>query len=248
MRKTIRQRTEAERTIPGGREFLLEFQEENGPSIPAILQLPDTGSGVPGVLLLHGYSSRKEVLSDTVGRGLLRQGIASLSIDLPLHGTRQDPVAAQALRNPMRALKEWRAALAEAHLAIHYLAARSEIDGQRLAIVGYSLGSHIAVSVAAAKKRVRAVVVAAGGDLPDGSPLTTLARTVSDPIRAVRKLDGRPLLMVHGRNDRTVTPEQARRLFAAAPEPKEIRWWDAGHRLPIDAIDEAAEWLSRQLA
>jgi hypothetical protein len=32
---------------------------------------------------------------------------------------------------------------------------------------------------------------------------------VADPVRAIRKLEGRPLLMVHGRRDRTVKPEQA---------------------------------------
>ena len=63
---------------------------------------------------------------------------------------------------------------------------------------------------------MRAVVVAAGGDLPAGTPFTALARTVADPLRAVRRLRGRPLLVVHGRRDRTVLPEQAERLFAAA--------------------------------
>jgi fermentation-respiration switch protein FrsA (DUF1100 family) len=54
--------------------------------------------------------------------------------------------------------------------------------------------------------------------------------------------------MVHGRNDRTVTPAQAQRLFDAAAEPKELRWWPSGHLLPPDAIGYAAEWLARRLA
>jgi len=91
------------------------------------------------------------------------------------------------------------------------------------------------------------VVLAAGGDLPEGSPLTAVARAIADPLRAVRRLDGRPLLMVHGRNDHTVKPEQARRLFEAAREPKELRWWNAGHRLPPDAIDHAATWIVARL-
>jgi uncharacterized protein len=92
------------------------------------------------------------------------------------------------------------------------------------------------------------VVVAAGGDLPSGIPFATLARTVVDPLRAVRKLKGRPLLVVHGRRDRTVLPEQAQRLFDAAHEPKEIRWWDSGHYLPAAAIDDTTEWLAERLA
>jgi uncharacterized protein len=91
------------------------------------------------------------------------------------------------------------------------------------------------------------VVLAAGGDLPEGTPFARLVRTVADPIRAVRALAGRPLLMVHGRADRTVTAAQAQRLFDAAGEPKELRWWDAGHYLPTAAIDEAAVWLCDRL-
>ena len=83
-------------------------------------------------------------------------------------------------------------------------------------------------------------------DLPD-FPLAQLIRSVADPLRGVRALAGRPLLMVHGRRDRTILPAQAERLFAAAEEPKEIQWWDAGHYLPIAAVRSAAEWLARTL-
>ena len=105
----------------------------------------------------------------------------------------------------------------------------------------------LAVQLDAGESARSAVVLEAGGDLPTGTPLAGVARMVADPLRAVRKLRGRPLLMVHGRWDRTVTPDQAERLFAAAEEPKEIRWWDAGHYLPSTAIDEAARWLASRL-
>jgi uncharacterized protein len=247
MPKSIRQTIHREQWSGRGREIVLEFRQESKPAVPAILQLPIRTSAVPGVLILHGFSSRKEVLAGTVGTALLQKGLASLSIDLPLHGTRHDPVAAQALRNPLRALRHWRQALAEASLGVRYLQARPEIDRDRIAIVGYSLGSQLAVAVAAGDPAVRAVVVAAGGDLPDGSPLTTIARSIADPLRAVRGLGGRPLLMVHGTRDRTVSPAQAKRLFDAAREPKEIRWVDAGHRLPVEAVDAAVDWLADRL-
>ena len=49
------------------------------------------------------------------------------------------------------------------------------------------------------------------------------------------------------RRDRTVVPDQAQRLFDAAGEPKEIRWWDSGHQLPTAAIAHAADWLAERL-
>jgi len=101
--------------------------------------------------------------------------------------------------------------------------------------------------LAAQVRDVSAVVLAAGGDLPQGTPLTAVARTVADPLRAVRKLEGRPLLMVNGRHDPLIRPEQAERLFAAAREPRELRWWEGGHVLPQAATEDAADWLAAQL-
>jgi predicted esterase len=149
---------------------------------------------------------------------------------------------------PFELVRRWHAALDEASLSLRYLAARQEIDGARLALVGYSLGSFLGIIVAAREAVVRALVLAAGGDLPDGTPFAKLIRTVADPLRAVRRLNGRPLLMVNGRWDRTIRPEQAERLFAEANEPKELRWWDAGHYLPPAAIADAAGWLAQQLS
>jgi len=245
MTTKIRQTTLSERAVSGGRRLEVEFRT-TGDAIPGTLLLPsEAPSG--GVLLLHGYSSRREVMVDGVGVALLRQGVASLSIDLPLHGTRQDPLQAQAARNPLAVFGLWRQALRESRLAFNYLGARPEVDRGCLGVAGYSLGSFLAVMVAADEPAARAVVLAAGGDLPEGTPLSAVARAIADPLRAVRRLDGRPLLMVHGKNDHTVKPEQARRLFDAAREPKEIRWWNAGHILPPDAIGYAATWIVGQL-
>jgi uncharacterized protein len=242
----IFQTIHSESAVEGGRRITLEFRtgEER---VPAVLLIPDRTHISPGALLLHGYTSRKERMSEAVGAVLLGHGIASLSVDLPLHGERGSGLNAASMRSPFEVMRRWRSALAECALALRYMAARGEIDGARLALVGYSLGAFLGVRVAAANPQVRAIVLAAGGDLPNDTPFAALVRTVADPLRAVRQLAGRPLLMVHGRRDRTVSPEQAERLFAAAGEPKELRWWDAGHVLPPTAIDDAVAWLARHL-
>lgn len=221
---------------------------ENGTPVPGLLLLPAPGAArAPAALLLHGWSSHKELMAETLGRTLLSHGIASLAIDLPLHGERSDANVLRGPINPLALLKEWRAAVAEAELALRYLGAHPSLDGGRLAVAGYSLGSYLALNLAGRDAQVRAVMLAAGGDLPLDTPFTRFIRPFADPMGAVRRLAGRPLLMVHGRHDRTIRPEQAERLFAAASDPKEIVWWDAGHYLPEAAVDVAASWLERHL-
>ncbi len=242
-KRQIVQHIERERAVRGGRELHLTYRTSAEHPVPAILLLPEAPGPVPAAVLVHGYTSRKEHVAEPVGKALLARGIASLSLDLPLHGTRADPVQKQSMFEPTRVVKLWRQALADVRLGLRYLGARAEVDAQKLALLGYSMGSFLSVTIAADEPAVRALVLAAGGDLPDGTPFSALARMVADPVRAVKKLDGRPLLMVHGKRDRTVTPAQAERLFAAANEPKTLRWWDAGHYLPDAAIDDAARWL-----
>lgn len=213
-----------------------------GARVPSILLLPDGAGPFPAALLLHGYSSSKEGLANTFGRSLAVRGIASLAIDLPLHGARDDAMIEEARRNPLGLVQHWKMALAEAQSAIGWLAEHKALDAGRLNVTGYSLGSYVALQTAAARDDVRSVIVAAGGDLP-ATPWTSMVRMVSDPLRSVRSLGGRPLLMLHGRNDRTVMPDQAQRLYDAAAQPKELRWYDAGHVLPGTAADDAATWL-----
>lgn len=218
-----------------------------GGRVPSILLLPDIDKPIPAVLLLHGYSSSKERLSSTMGHSLGARGIASLAIDLPLHGSRDDAIFEEARSNPMGLVQHWTTALAEAKAALTWLGEKQEVDSKRLGIAGYSLGSYIALQTAAADQRVRSVMVAAGGDLPP-TRWTGMVRMITDPVKSVKSLNGRPLLMLHGRADRTITPEQAQRLYDAASEPKELRWYDSGHVLPQKAGDDAAIWLNRVIA
>ena len=237
----------ASRDIAGGHQVTLELEAERE-HVPAILLVPDGASTRrPGALLLHGFTSRKERMAEGIGRALLARGVATLAIDLPLHGAREGSIDELSLRNPLQLIGAWRLALAEVRRALDFLTQLAVIDATRLALVGYSLGSFLSVVAAAEDHRVRAMVLASGGDLPDRTPFAALVRAAADPLRAVRKFAGRPLLMVNGRYDRTITPAQAERLYEAAREPKEIHWYQGGHWPPPSEIDFAAEWLSVRL-
>jgi fermentation-respiration switch protein FrsA (DUF1100 family) len=228
-----------------GTRQLIELVD--GEVVPAVLQLPAGKRPAPGVLLLHGFSSNKNRMADTIGRALLKRGVASIAVDLPLHGTREGGIEGLSLRNPLALVQKWRLAVREANQAIQYLAAHPAIDHSRIGIAGYSLGAYLAVIAASDNRIVRAVALAAGGDLPEQTPFAALIRTIADPTRAARALAGRPFFMMNGLHDRTITPAQARTLFDAAAEPKELHWYDGGHWPPPDAVDQTAAWLARQL-
>lgn len=221
---------------------------EDGEPIPATLLFPSATwpRPLPAAVLLHGFASRKEQMTETAGLALARHGVASLAIDLPLHGSREQTFQSLSLQSPLTLVNKWRRATHEAEAAVSYLAEHRDIDPDRLAIVGYSLGAFISVAVAAKDARITAIVLASGGDLPASTPFAGLVRAVADPIRAARSLR-RPLLMLNGRYDRTIEPEQAERLFAAAAEPKRMIWYSGGHWPPARAIDQAAEWLADTL-
>lgn len=238
--------TESDRAVAGGRRravALLSGDER----IPGVLLIPAAPRPAPAALLLHGYSSDKERMASSVGHRLMQHGIASLAIDLPLHGARTSGAAgipAAELRNPIVLARRWRAALAECRDALDALAHVPEVDPRRIAIVGYSMGSFIALMIGADDPDVRALVLGAGGDLPTDLPFGPVIRTLVDPVRAVKRFAGRPILLVHGRHDRTILPAQATRLFEAASEPKRLLWYNGGHWLPDGAIRDAVRWLA----
>jgi fermentation-respiration switch protein FrsA (DUF1100 family) len=212
---------------------------------PATLLLQSSEPTSPAVLLLHGFSSSKERMVQSVGRALQQRGVASLALDLPFHGEREG--GELPYRNPIALVTAWRTAVREARAAIAWLGTQPGIDGARLGVLGYSLGGFLALMTASEEPAVRVITLAAAGDLPNSTPYISLLRRAVDPLRAVRQLAGRPLLLVNGRRDTTTRPEQAERLFARAEEPKELYWYVGGHWPPASAIEYAAGWTVERL-
>jgi uncharacterized protein len=233
-------------TARWGTQQLVELADGSD-VVPALFQLPDRPGPLPAVLLLHGLSSEKERMAEAVGKALAMRGVASLALDLPMHGERAKDSPRNAFSNPLALVGAWRAAVAEAERAVSWLGEQPRVDAGRLGIVGYSLGGFLALMAAADDPRLRVIAMAAAGDLPDATPYAAVVRTIVDPLRAVRRLAGRPLLLLNGRRDTTTRPSQAERLFAAARDPRTLEWYDGGHWPPPAAISFAADWMVSRL-
>jgi dienelactone hydrolase len=214
--------------------------------VPAIWLTPSGDEPAPMALLLHGFSSSKERMAQAMGRALLARGVGSLALDLPFHGEREG-ADREIPRNPLALVGAWKTAVAEARAAVAWLAEQQDTLPHAIGVVGYSLGGFLALMTAAEEVRLRVIAMAAAGDLPDQTPYAALVRGLVDPLRAARRLEGRPLLLVNGKRDTTTRPEQAKRLYAAAGEPKTMVWYEGGHWPSPSAIDETAEWVSARL-
>ena len=121
------------------------------------------------------------------------------------------------------------AALAADALAIHdRLAEREDIDPDRIVVFGRSLGSGVAVRLAAARP-VRAVVLVSPFDslrsiARKQYPIVPVSLLLKHPFDSLAHAAGieAPLLVIAGEQDDLIPPAYSRRLHDAWPGPK--RW------------------------
>jgi pimeloyl-ACP methyl ester carboxylesterase len=145
------------------------------------------------------------------------------------------------------------------------LSARPDVDRDRIAYVGHSYGAQWGAILSAIDDRVRAAVLVAGvgrgADLFESDEpgmRDFLARTpaedirrhlevnsVLDAIRWVPRAAPTPLLFQFAAHEPGYSVESMERYFAAASEPKEVRWYFTGHELnDWTALLDRVQWLT----
>ncbi len=238
---------------PDLRAQAIEYSSR-GDRVPGRLLLPPSGDGpFPLVLLQHGaLGSKDEPYIDAIAGRWVRAGVAVLCIDFPLHGERASgkfrPLLLSGLGlegrsdEPGRAVVDdfIRQAVIDLQRALDAAERIPQLDAGRVAYAGLSLGSIVGATFCSVDPRPRAAVLALGGG-GFGSPR-------SDPVHHVARIAPRPVLFVNDTRDETVSRASTEALYEAAAEPKEILWFDAGHRdLPGKAIKAMWLFLERQL-
>jgi fermentation-respiration switch protein FrsA (DUF1100 family) len=110
--------------------------------------------------------------------------------------------------------------------ALAYLRRRADVDPETILFFGRSLGAAVAAELAS-RERCLALILETpfasigemARDLYPFLPLRPLLRTRYDTVEKVQRVRA-PVLVVHGDRDEIVPLRQAKKVFAAAPEPK----------------------------
>ena len=241
---------------PPGRRVEMPFE---GTRLVAVLRVPPGQGPHPVVVLVPGLDSTKEELRSTEETFLAR-GLATFCVDGPGQGEAEYEL-------PIRG--DW-GPTAEALLTA--LGELADIDLDRVAVWGVSLGGYYSARFAAAVgERVRACVALAGpynfGECWDGLPALTrrtfevrsgagseaeakaIASTLSLEQQTERIVT--PLLIVFGRQDRLIPWQQAVRLHAEAAGPVELLMLEDGNHGCANVIawhrPYTADWLAARL-
>jgi hypothetical protein len=133
---------------------------------------------------------------------------------------------------------------------------REGVAPNRLVLYGESLGSGVAVQLAAQHDVAALILEAPPTSVAEVAqchfPYVPAARLVTDRFDSLSRIGKvrAPILVLHGENDRVVPIRFGRALFNAAPEPKE-GWFvpDAGHEdlVRYGALDAVVSFIERRL-
>jgi dienelactone hydrolase len=142
--------------------------------------------------------------------------------------------------------------------AVDFLLDSPGIDKTRVAYVGHDFGGMFGALLAAEERRVKLWAFQAGTarwhdwylfsrKLEGAEREKAIATTTAiDPIVQVAKAQG-SFLFQFGKTDPYVPVEVGQQFYAAAPEPKQILWYEAGHDLNPKASEDRIAWLTRSL-
>ena len=208
---------------------------------------------VPTVVLLHSLGIRRPELEMGLARELARNGIAVFLMTLPYHMQRTPPGYGSGdliLAGDIALLREAGVqATWDVRRAVDWLQRQPEVDPDRIALVGISLGAILGATALASEPRLHsAVLILGGADLAhvlwdsilairararlrrDGYTLERLREELApiEPLNLLTPEHGEKTFVIGARFDIVVPTEDTEKLIRALGNPK-VLWLNTGH-------------------
>ena len=237
---------------------LLVIQTPFGYRRVAEMYRPERDGSFPAILYVHWYES--ESLSshrsqfEEEAKELAQNGAICISIetlwsdrDFFLKRTQEED-----LQNSIEEVVNIRRAM-------DLLLSQPNVDSKRFAYVGHDFGGMYGVLAGSLDQRpTHYVVMAATPRFPDwylylpkleGESREAFIRQMAeiDPIVHVQKVSPADVFFQFATDDFHVPKERAEEFFAAAKDPKELKWYESGHGLNEDATRDRKAWLKERL-
>jgi fermentation-respiration switch protein FrsA (DUF1100 family) len=188
-----------------------------------IMRAPVDSEARPWVLYLHGnaanIASRLNILHCEQLRAL---GLNVIAAEYRGFGGMEGVPAEAAVNRDARS-------------GYDYLRGPLHADPRRLIVYGWSLGSAVAVDLTANVDEAAVILEGAPASLvaigARRYPYFPIRLIMRNPFESIKKIDriGSPVLFVHSPEDAIIPFEEGRRLFEAAPSPKQFVEVAGGH-------------------
>lgn len=220
---------------------------------------PESGKDLASALFVHWYEPAEPAISNRFqfveeAKELARKGTICLCVetlwsDLDFFYKRSQDEDLQLSYQEIIILRRF----------LDLLLMDSNGDGERTLLVGHDFGAMYGMALCALDQRIKqAVFMAATARFSDWylyypeldeekKPAFIEGFTSIDPLTMAALLEERPTLFQFGNADPHVPREKAQLLFEAAAEPKEIKWYKAGHGLNDEARKDRTSWIHSKL-
>lgn len=233
--------------------YKLSYRGIREQRVPAYLAIPKEKEieKLPVVILMHGWNlfwgKNEDWVQDWIPL-LTEQGYAVLAPDHFLYGERkvEGGFDNNVDRGPYY-YRDWMCqSVVDLRRGIDYLLSRPDIDPERIAVFGGSLGGWIGSILSAVEPRIKVSVLSV--------PATEFIMEQTPPGQVINSSNFFPhysdlsLLMILAKKDITLRNDRAKELFKLAPVQKKLVEYDEGHYLdPQKYNEEILGWLNEKL-
>ena len=239
----------------------ITYTSPGGGSVPGILAEPIGSTGpIPGVVAMHPSGFPTKPWAPYLAL-LAQKGAVVIAIDAPYfrRGGPQLRFIAADREEQIQLIKDLQR-------AVDILLATGKVDASRIGFEGYSFGGIVGAQFVGIEKRLKAAVLTAahGGwvtgvttqaKLPGFAATFTCAVRNAwfrnmipiESIRFIPHASPTALFFQIAKFDTAVLPEDAQTLYDAAPNPKEVTYYETGHGLNLQAMQDKQAWLLEQL-